>query len=478
MDLTVRLYHRDPYQTEFQARVLDQRPRPDGTWEVILDRTLFYPTSGGQPHDTGFLDGVRVLEVVEVEAVEADATSSGGSKGVYPGPSGLINSQGPAERSSGTSVVSFSGAAASAAGDSSAKGSSPSLPSASQSSTTPLLVHILEKRCEHSQVTGQIDWERRFDHMQQHTGQHILSGAFYQQLGLETVGFHLGREDVTIDLRTPDLDVPALEAVENLANQIVFANRAVLTHLVGPEELANYPLRKLPVRRDHLRLVEIEDFDYSPCGGTHVRRTGEVGLIKVIGLEKIRKDTRVHFVCGYRALRDYRRKNTWLAELGTRLSVAGPELVKAVERLQANLKEKDLVLAELREKELDREAQDLWAGREELGVKFAASLPGQKFHLVQGVLHQHTPLDLKGLANRLTVRGQNVVVLAAVKEGEPLAHLLVARSPDVPLDANILLREALARMEGRGGGTSTLAQGAGKKDGLPAALELIRARLG
>jgi len=460
--LSVRLYHRDPYQTEFQARVLDQRPRPDGTWEVILDRTLFYPTSGGQPHDTGFLDGVRVLEVVEVEATETDTARAG-----------HINFKSSTGGSSRSPVASSSGSVASSSGDSSA-----SLPSVSQSSTTPVLVHILEKRCEHSQVTGQIDWERRFDHMQQHTGQHILSGAFYQQLGLETVGFHLGREDVTIDLRTPALDVPALEAVENLANQIVFANRAVLTHLVGPEELSNYPLRKPPARHDRIRLVEIEDFDYSPCGGTHVRRTGEVGLIKVIGLEKIRKDTRVHFVCGYRALRDYRRKNTWLAELGTRLSVAGPELVKAVERLQANLKEKDLILAELREKELDWEAQDLWASRDELEVKFAESLPGQKLYLVQEVLHQHTPLDLKGLANRLTVRGQTVVVLAAVQEGEPLAHLLVARSPDVPLDANVLLREALARMEGRGGGSNTLAQGAGKKDGLPAALELIRASLG
>lgn len=485
--MTIKLFHRDQYQTEFQARVIEQRERPDGTWEVYLDRTLFYPTSGGQPHDTGFLDGIRVMEVLETETPMVSEVEPGRNPGLI---AHIVGAPVP------TSVTAVE------------PGRSPGT-----------ILHVLEKSCAAPQVTGRIDWPRRFDHMQQHAGQHILSGAFFRLLGTQTVGFHLGKEEVTIDLALPALAPAEAAAAEDLANDIVFENRAILAHWVAPEELVNYPLRKPPARKENIRLVEVEDFDYSPCGGTHPRRAGEIGLIKILGIERVRKDIRVHFVCGQRALQDYRLKNGWVTEVGARLSLPGPEIVAGVERLLTSLKEKDKALEELREDLLQYQVEGLLARRkrigpepisqslrlskrmddasrnpagklppesppapeEGLGLTSQESEPPEKvgerddvaYYLINEVLADRLPAELRTLATRLVAKGRTVAVLASEKEAEQLAQLVVARSQDVPLDANALLKKGLLPMEGRGGGSPFLAQGAGKREKLSQARQAI-----
>ncbi|MBC7224597.1 MAG: alanyl-tRNA editing protein, partial [Anaerolineae bacterium] len=236
---TTRLYYDDPYLTEFTARVVE-RLEWDGHPAVVLDRTAFYPTSGGQPHDTGRLQDVRVV-------------------GVEEDPEGRV-------------------------------------------------VHLLERPLQADEVRGQVDWARRFDHMQQHTGQHILSQACWRTLRAETVGFHLGEEAATIDLDVPDLDLAALERAEVLANDIVCQDLPVHTAFLTDDEAATLPLRKPPAVHGKIRVVQVEGFDASACGGTHVRRTGEVGPIAVVRVEHRGRESRVHFLCGHRATQDHRQR--------------------------------------------------------------------------------------------------------------------------------------------------------------------------
>jgi len=252
---TKRLYYDDSYLRHFTAQVVEST-KVKGRPAVILDRTAFYPTSGGQPHDRGLINGIPVINVIE--------------------------------RKDGT------------------------------------VVHVLEEPLpgEVTTVEGEIDWERRFDHMQQHTGQHILSQACLQRLKAETVGFHLGADYATIDLNKAPLSEKKLEAAEALANAVVFANRPVVARFVSKEELAAMPLRKPPAVEGPIRIVTVEGFDWSPCGGTHVRATGEVGVIKIVRYERRGAETRLTFLCGERAWRDYHQKNRLLRRLATRFSVA------------------------------------------------------------------------------------------------------------------------------------------------------------
>ena len=383
--MTERLYYADPYSTHFSARAIE-RLAWEGHPAAVLDRTAFYPNSGGQPADRGTLDGVAVIDVVVREQDNA-------------------------------------------------------------------IVHVLERALEEQAgvVEGVIDWPRRFDHMQQHTGQHVLSAAFEQVLDADTVGFHLGAEVSTVDINVARLDPQAVVSVEELANRVIWEDRPVGTRFVGADELASLPLRRAPAVEGPVRIVDVADFDVNPCGGTHVARAGEIGLVKIVSLEHRGNETRVEFVCGGRALRDYRTKNEMINRLTTRLTVGHWELDQAVERLQAEAKQLRQGLRKARKRLLEVEAGELAA------VAQAGLSAGHKpYRIVSRVWEQRGPDELRALAGELAQLPDVVALLAGVGER---TYLCFMRGEGVDLDVAALLKDACAQLGGKGGGRSHLAQG-------------------
>lgn len=390
--MTERLYYADSYLARFSARVVE-RLTCDGRHAVVLDRTAFYPTSGGQPADRGTLGsalspskgGVVVLDVV---VREKDGE----------------------------------------------------------------IVHVLSgdpfgfPKAKGTEVEGEVDWPRRFDHMQQHTGQHILSAAFERMLDADTVGFHLGVEASTVDINVARLDQAAVEPVQDLVNRVIWENRLVSARFVGPGELAALHLRRTPAIEGPVRVVEIADFDANPCGGTHVTRTGEIGLLKIVRLDHRGDETRVEFLCGDRALRDYRAKNRMANRLASLLTVGHWELDQAVERLQGEAKRLRQDLRRARKQLLKTEAA-------ELAETAVAHGP---YRVVWQVWEGREPGELRGLAQELTHRFGVVALLSGVGER---AHLCFACAEGLDLDVASLLREACAQLGGKGGGQPRFAQG-------------------
>jgi len=308
------------------------------------------------------------------------------------------------------------------------------------------ILHVLEGALPEGKVQGRVDWEVRFDHMQQHTGQHLLSGAFDQVAKAMTVGFHMSAEYCTIDLRIPALASELADRVEDLANRVVFEDRPVKVLLLSREEALRLPLRKRPPDLDVLRVLQIVDFDYSACGGTHCQRTGEVGLVKIAGWEKIREDVRVEFLCGGRALRDYRWRNASLNALAGELSIAPRDLEPAFRRLRQEYADKGKRIKELLEEALKYEAERLVKETETAG----------SFRLIVKVFPDRDPEEVKGLANRLAEHPGTVALLAATRDK---ANLVFARSADLGFDMNALMKAAVSRIGGKGGGRPNFAQG-------------------
>jgi alanyl-tRNA synthetase len=384
--MTERLYYADAHRRHFAARVTERL-----TWDeqpaVVLDRTIFYPASGGQPADRGVLGGVEVVDVVARE-------------------DGAV-------------------------------------------------VHVLQRSLPGGagEIAGEIDWPRRFDHMQQHTGQHILSAAFEQVLDADTVGFHLGAEVSTIDVDAAGLDREMVVPVEDLANRVVWEDRPVGTRFVGPDELANLPLRRPPAVDGPVRIVDIANLDVNPCGGTHVARTGEIGLIRVSRLDHRGDETRVEFLCGGRALHDYRARSGVVDQLATRLTVGYWELDAAVERLRDEAKELRHDLRHTRECLLHMEASDL----------YEAAIPRYGYRVVEQVWEGRDAGELRALARELIQRFDVVALLASVEER---TYLCFARSEGVDVNMVELLQEACGQLGGKGGGQPHLAQGSGQETDL------------
>jgi alanyl-tRNA synthetase len=412
--MTERLYYTNAYCTRFSTRVTE-RLAWEGHPAVVLDRTAFYPISGGQPADRGTLDRVTVLDVVVRE-------EDGAVVHILP------------EDASGFEI---------AAG---------------------------------SEVEGVLDWPRRFDHMQQHTGQHILSAAFEQLLDADTVGFHLGAEVSTVDINMAHLEPAAVVPIEELANQVIWEDRPISVRFVSSDELATLHLKRPPAVEGPVRIVEIagpsappwnrqcrgsrgtdgagsgHSFDVNPCGGTHVTRTGEVGLIKIVRLEYRGNETRVEFLCGGRALRDYRAKNDMANQLASSLTVGHWELDQAVERLQAEAKELRQELRRARKRLLKAEASEL----AETAVVHEPYRVVRKVWGRQGDVPEKPPEELQVLAQELAQRPGVIALLASVGER---THLCFARAEEVDLDVAALLRGACAQLGGKGGGRPHLAQG-------------------
>jgi alanyl-tRNA synthetase len=299
------------------------------------------------------------------------------------------------------------------------------------------------------QVHCRLDWQRRFDHMQQHHGQHLLTAAFLALGGPATTSFHLGESNATIDLDTPELAAELVAAAEDLANQVIWEDRPVIARFVTVEELATLPLRKPPTVSGPVRVVSVADFDYSACGGTHPHSTGGVGLVAVRRWSRQKRSTRLEFLCGGRALRDYRALNAAATRSASYLSVGRDELEAAVERMQtAN-------------DTLRKEAGDL---QSQLCLYEARALyeAAQQRGAVRLVVHRQdgeNPERLRELGRRIAEQAGGVAVLASVV-GER-AHLLVTCAADSGLDAHKLLQTGIAVIGGRGGGSSHMAQGGG-----------------
>jgi len=397
--MTKRLYYTDAYLTSFAATVVEASD--DGT-RVYLDQTTFYPTSGGQPHDLGTIDGVEVIDVVDEEDRIAHVVKT------------------PVVRRPPSPVG--------------------------------------------SPVIGTIDWPRRYDHMQQHTGQHLVSAVFEDLFGYKTVSVHFGADYSTLDLDTESVSREQLVRVERRANEVVIENRPVAVTFEDAATAAG--LRKPSDRTGAIRIVGIQDLDRSACGGTHVRSTGEIGAIALRGVEKIRKATRVEFLCGHRTTDRARRDFETLTRIAASLSASIDDVDEIVgaqsERLRENesaRKRLEKELASYRAREL-YEAAPPTAG----GVRAVVVRSGPR-----------TMEDIRTLALAIISLPKSVVIAPLT---EP-PSILVATSEDSGADAGKWMKEALAAVGGRGGGSPRVAQGSVPNvDGLERVVEQIVSRVG
>ncbi len=385
MVTTERLYYTDSHLIEFDARVVDVTERVSGWTAVTLDRTAFYPTGGGQPSDTGTLDGARVVECID----EGETVFH-----VIQGPTPAIGST----------------------------------------------------------VKGRVDWSRRLDHIQQHTGQHILSQAFVTLFGAPTRSFRVMDEVCEIDVELTDPTAERIERAVELTNNVIWEDRTVIIKQVTPEEAAQLPLRKDPGREEELRLIEIQGFDLTPCGGTHARHTGEVGLIAVRSWERAKGLTRIEFVAGRRALEDYRRANNTARCVAALFSAGRDEAPVLAERMIEENKELHRRVRALEETATRIEAEELFA---------SATVDSHGVKIITKIFNNRDPESLKRLAQTLIARHRIVVLLGS--HDKDAARLVFARSADAPGDMSALMRDACATIDGRGGGKPDLAQGGGRK---------------
>lgn len=378
--MTERLYYHDSYVTEFRARVIDASPERN---KIYLDRTAFYPSSGGQPFDTGKLGDVDVTEVADEDG---------------------------------------------------------------------RIAHVLSAPLPGDEISGFVDWRRRFDHMQQHTGQHLLSAVLIDLFEAPTVSFHMGADACTIDISRP-LEPKQFREAERRANEIVFENRPVSVSFEDSSK--DLGLRKATEREGEVRIVTIQDLDRSACGGTHVRSTGEIGPILIRKLDRVRGNQRVEFVCGGRAVARARADYDALSTIARAFS-AGldevPALVAAhIEKLQESDKARRRLATELAQSK----------GRE---LHAFAAPAANGLRQIQRRVATITD-DLRAEAQSFT-SGEKAVFLALAED--PPAVLLAA-SKDSGVNAGEVVKTAVAELGGRGGGSATMAQGS-----LPSKESLVR----
>lgn len=384
--MTHRLYYTDSYLRDFESTVVD---RAEGDTRIYLDRTGFYPTSGGQPCDTGRLGGIVVVDVVD----EGDR-----------------------------------------------------------------IAHLLASPLAEDRVAGRIDWERRFDHMQQHSGQHLVSAVLAELFGHKTVSVHFGRDSSSLDLDTAALSHDQVVAAEERANAVVVENRPVEVSFEEAGHVAG--LRRDSPREGTLRIVTIRDLDRSACGGTHVRATGEIGPILIGRIERVRQRVRIEFLCGARAVRRTRADRDLLSGIAAPLSAAADELPALLEAQRGELRESaaavrrlEAALAGYRANELYRATPPDPAGLRRIVLRENEG----------GVEH------LRALAHAVTTLPR-AVLLATI--ADPPAILLAA-SADAGIDAGRELKAALTAAGGRGGGNPTLAQGTAPREALDRVVEVL-----
>ncbi len=402
---THRLYYDDSYLQAFEARVLSCLPSqpfasPSGTipvWEVALDQSAFYPSSGGQPNDIGCLGDAKVLDVRDEDGE---------------------------------------------------------------------ILHIVDREVPLGAVQGSILWARRFDHMQQHTGQHLLSAMFVERFGLPTVSFHLGAELCTIDLRGPEPSVPFLLGAQRAANHIIFENRPINVRYGTADQLARIGVRKEVDREGILRAIEIEAADLQPCGGTHVKSTGQIGLILVRRCTKIRQDWRVEFVCGDRADRMASSDFQVVRTISERLGCAPDEALASVEKVFREREENF--------KSLQETLQQLAKARAAL-LLAATPANGNGIRVIAETLRGVHPELLLPLGTELATHERTVALIGLEETGQ----LVFAQHPTAGKDLSALLKQLLVSYPGKGGGTryfirAKLADAAQATQAVAAASNILR----
>jgi len=377
---THRIYYDDSFARDFEANVLTCEPCVHGTlpaWEVVLDETALYPTSGGQPCDHGKLADANVLEV----------------------------------RDDGDEIV-----------------------------------HIVDRELQPGPVHGCVDWVRRFDHMQQHTGQHLLSAMFQERFGRPTVSFHLGAELSSIDLRGAEPTAEILEGAERAANRIIFEDRPINVRYGTQEQLAQMGVRKEVDRTGILRAIEIEGADLQPCGGTHVHRTAQIGTLLVRRCTKMRQDWRVEFACGARSERLARNDFRLLARAAATLGCAADDIASAAARIVA---ERDTNFREIR---------SLLQRLAELEATSALQSPstGSGTPIIVRAFDETTHADYPGFFSTQLAKAEGVVALVGLKGG---GQVIFSQHPSVGKDMNALLKRTFEQFPGKGGGNRDFARG-------------------
>ncbi len=365
---THRLFDQDSYLKSFNAQLADQQ-EIDGRFYVVLDRSAFYPGSGGQPGDQGTLNGEPVIQLYEQDEK---------------------------------------------------------------------IVHVLRKAIQ-MPVTGEIDWQVRFDHMQQHTGQHILSRAVEALIHGKTIGFHLGETLSTIDIDKAGLTDEGLKTIEDQANAVIFTNLPVKTHLVSSEEAAKLPLRKEPIAKEELFVVEVDGFDWSACCGTHCRHSGEIGLIKILKYEKYKYGTRITFICGKRALSDYQTKTRVLKAVCQPLSISEQDLPGKVQTWQKDRKAQSKQIKDLMNALMDYKADFYYQSAEKINGMRYIELKDTVF----------TMDELRLLVQKLTQK-KGCLILAGTN-AQPQSFIF-ARSKDADINLQARISSHFESLGLRGGG--------------------------
>jgi len=385
--MTEPRYFDDSLRLEFQAEIEEIIPLPDGKLGVILPFTYFYPTSGGQEHDTGTLGLAYVLDV-------------------YKQDDGRI-------------------------------------------------VHVLDRQPGPAPCPARIDQARRLSNMQHHTAQHILSGAFDHLLGLGTLSANInGDSPSSIYLDSGSLEPEALQQVEDFANGIVFENRLVKSYFITDSEIEKTPFRRPPKVSGSIRLIEVDGFDYSACGGTHCPQTGMIGLLKIIRTERVNQKLRIYFVAGGQALtllQAYQKTVHLAADL---LETGWEGIPEAIRLQKEKLREQHLELAGLREEKRNLEVDGLVAASEQVVGK----------RLVTAGYQSRTPADLRLLGSKLAEVSGVVAVLGGADAAK--LSLVIACAADTGVVARELLAHLLSFVDGKGGGDAGLAQGGGTADSL------------
>ncbi len=381
--MTDRLYYDNAYLTEFDAVVLEAKEE-NGENLVRLDRSAFYPTSGGQPFDVGTLNEANVLDV-------------------------FVDKEGE-------------------------------------------VWHKTDRKLEKGRaVHGKIDWQRRFDHMQQHAGEHMLANAAYRLLGGHTIGLHLGRDFSTIDMDLPGgkthITIEEIRALEDDVNRNIQKNVPIRCYFPDEETLLSLPLRKPPTVTEHVRIVQIGDYEYCACGGTHPENAGEIGLVKILSATPSRGKLRLAFVCGMRAYIELRRRFEEIERAANVLSTAWENLSSQVEALLEKAKNAEYQLRQEKKNAALMKAGELYENAEEVNG-------------VRVITHVFASLGMEGLreaGNRIIENGNAVALLA--DEGEKGYMLFFARSENVDANMGKILSESAKKHGGKGGGRSDFAQG-------------------
>jgi len=368
--MTHKLYYNSAYLKEWQTHIINVVERKDGVY-VVLEETAFYPDGGGQPGDTGSINGIAVLDVISEEDE---------------------------------------------------------------------VLHKLERLPQDTQVNCVLNWSRRFDHMQQHSGQHLLSAVCRNLIQAGTVSFHLGGDYATIDIEQPELAPDQLVSVEMEANRHIYLNHSISSYFVTGEELALLPLAKQPKVTENIRIVEMKDVEYNACGGTHVSATGEIGMIKLLKAEKQKGNTRIYFKCGYRALGEFNESLGILGVLSSKFNTGKAEIIDRLEKWENEHRQLQAELASLKESNDAYMAQELLAQAEGKPVCR---------------IFQDKPLkDLQNLALRLTSASDFPVLLATNADNK----VVLAYNGQGEFSCGAFFKEHLESFHGKGGGSAKMAQ--------------------